>query len=350
MVMQTGRLQYNPERKLTATKTYIDVCNGDADGLCSVIQWRLYAPRDARLVTGLKRDIELLQRVSAISGDEVLVCDLSMRRNCQALMHLLNNGVKVTYFDHHEAGEIPVHPLLKVHIDLASDVCTCLLMDRYLGGRFRGWAIVGTYGDNLIHVADALATQFGLSMTDRQRLRMLGESINYNAYGDSEQDAYIAPADLYRALIGYPDPLDFLSQESLGQELEKQRLQDLRQAQDIAPYWQDGGSMVYLLPDAPWSRRIIGSLGNMLAISHPSQAHALLKQTVRGDFQVSVRAPLDTPHGAAYFARLFGGDGRAASAGIDHLPVQQLPLFIQAFSEAAWTDSTTSSFWLERLD
>jgi hypothetical protein len=100
--------------------------------------------------------------------------------------------------------------------------------------------------------------------------------------------------------------------------------------------------MVYLLPDAPWSRRIIGNLGNILANSHPHHAHALLKKTVAGDLLVSIRAPLDAPHGAAYFARLFGGDGRAASAGIDHLPSRQLPLFIQAFSEAPWSETATS--------
>jgi hypothetical protein len=34
-----------------------DVCNGDADGLCAVRQWRMYQPVAAILVTGLKREI-----------------------------------------------------------------------------------------------------------------------------------------------------------------------------------------------------------------------------------------------------------------------------------------------------
>ena len=38
-----------------------DVCNGDADGLCAVLQWRLAHPEPATLVTGLKRELELLQ-------------------------------------------------------------------------------------------------------------------------------------------------------------------------------------------------------------------------------------------------------------------------------------------------
>jgi len=101
----------------------VDVCNGDADGLCALVQWRLHEPQvAASLVTGLKRDIELLDRVQAARGDSVLVCDLSMRRNRRALMRLLDAGVRVRYFDHHEAGDIPLHPLLEAHIDVASDV------------------------------------------------------------------------------------------------------------------------------------------------------------------------------------------------------------------------------------
>lgn len=333
---------------LRKTRNYIDVCNGDADGLCSVIQWRLHAPRDARLVTGLKRDIELLERVTARPGDKMLVCDLSMRRNRAALTRLLDSGAKVIYFDHHHAGMVPLHDLLETHIDLAPDVCTSLLIDRHLGGQFSAWAMVGAYGDNLVQVADDLGASIGLNGDDCRRLKTLGEAINYNSYGDSEQDAYIHPSDLYKVLIRYADPLDFLRQESLGHELDAQRQRDLLRAQEVAPYWQDCGSRVYLLPDAPWSRRIIGSLGNMLALSHPQQAHALLKQTASGDMLVSVRAPLDAPYGAAYFARLFGGDGRAASAGIDHLNTRQLPLFIQAFSEAPWADSASSAAWMER--
>ena len=43
----------------------IDVCNGDADGRCAVLQWRLHHPAPAALVTGLKREIELLERLYA---------------------------------------------------------------------------------------------------------------------------------------------------------------------------------------------------------------------------------------------------------------------------------------------
>ena len=46
----------------------IDVFNGDADGICALHQLRLAAPADSELVTGVKRDIALLERVAARLG------------------------------------------------------------------------------------------------------------------------------------------------------------------------------------------------------------------------------------------------------------------------------------------
>ena len=210
--------------------THIDVCNGDADGLCAVVQWRLHQPVTANLVTGLKRDIELLHHVQAQPGDHVLVCDVSMRRNRPALLRLLDRGVHVRYFDHHEPGGIVVHPLLDTHVNPASDACTSLLVDRFLGGAYQAGALVGAYGDNLTPMAHALAAGMGLGVEDRQRLQTLGESINYNAYGDSAQDVHIAPARLYEILIRYRDPLALVRNEPIAQELDALRQDDLAQA------------------------------------------------------------------------------------------------------------------------
>ena len=42
-----------------------DVFDGDADGLCALHQFWLKNPAPAKLVTGVKRDIKLLDRVEA---------------------------------------------------------------------------------------------------------------------------------------------------------------------------------------------------------------------------------------------------------------------------------------------
>ncbi|WP_341920844.1 hypothetical protein [Polaromonas sp. YR568] len=315
---------------------YIDVCNGDADGLCAVLQWRLQTPAPATLVTGLKRDIALLDRVQAGPGDEVLVCDVSLQRNRAALLRLLAAGARVRYFDHHAPPDVPDHPNLETHIDLDSQTCTSLLMDRHLGGAHRSWALVGAYGDNLTGVADTLAVQTGMNTEERDRLRMLGEAINYNAYGEEESDVFIAPARLYETLLRYRDPLDLLQHESIAQQLDALRRDDLRRAADLPPHWQNNHASATLLPDAGWSRRVIGCLANELARAEPEQAHAVLK-AVRGDaYVVSVRAPLSAAGGARELCRRFGGAGRAGAAGIDRLPAQDLDDFLEAFGATRW--------------
>ena len=315
-----------------------DVCNGDADGLCAALQWRLHEPAPATLQTGLKREIALLERVHANAGDEVNVFDLSMQRNRAALLGLLGAGVRVRYFDHHAVRDIPSHPLLEVQVDCTSDVCTSLLVDRRIGGAFRAWALVGAYGDNLAGVADRLAADSGIDSVDSTRLRRLGEAINYNAYGDNERDVCIAPARLYAVMARYRDPRDMLAHERIADEIDTRRRADLRQALAWPPHWQDAHGSVLVLPDAAWSRRVLGCFANELANGQPQHAHAVLKPhgAGTGAYAVSVRAPLALPSGADALCRRFGGGGRARAAGIDGLPADDLERFLEAFASTRW--------------
>lgn len=313
-----------------------DVCNGDADGLCAVLQWRLAHPQPATLVTGLKREIELLERVDAGAGDEVLVCDVSMQRNAAALQRLLQRGALVRYFDHHATGPIPAHPGLQAVVDTSPSLCTSLLMDRHLGGRHRRWALVGAYGDNLRAVAQALADAMGLTSEQNARLRTLGEAINYNAYGECEADVHIAPARLYAFLARHVDPLQAWEHEPVCRELDVRRQADLELARALAPHWQGRAGRVYLLPDAAWARRVSGCLANELASERPELAHAVATPRPSGGLRVSVRAPVASPFGAQQLCSRFGGSGRAGAGGIDALPLQVLERFVAEFSAARW--------------
>jgi hypothetical protein len=314
-----------------------DVCNGDADGLCAVRQWRLHEPRPAVLITGLKRDTDLLAKVPLSAAREVLVCDISIRRNRPALDRLLAAGVPVRYFDHHATGgELPVAEHFEAHVEAGGRTCSCLLMDRRLGGCYRDWALVGAYGDNLGAVADALSAETGLDEDRRDRLRRLGELINYNAYGDSRRDVRMVPERMHALMLRYRHPLELLASEPVFERIERQREDDLARAQSQEPVCGVASGQVTILPDAPWSRRVIGSLANAQANASPARAHAVLKALAGGGYRVSVRAPLATPDGAAELCARFGGSGRAAAAGIDKLPAAQLDAFIEAF-QAAWS-------------
>ena len=127
----------------------IDIFNGDADGICALVQLRHAEPGESRLVTGVKRDIQLVDQVEYSAGDEVTVLDISFDKNRDGVARALQAGARIRYFDHHFAGEIPESDELDVHINTASDVCTSMLVDQFLQGAFRGWAVVGAFGDNL---------------------------------------------------------------------------------------------------------------------------------------------------------------------------------------------------------
>jgi hypothetical protein len=167
-------------------------------------------------------------------------------------------------------------------------------------------------------------------------LRQLGEAVNYNAYGDDERDVCIAPAQLFERMVRHADPLAFFEGDPIARRLDEQRRADLAQAAALEPHWQGDRASVLLLPDRPWSRRVIGCLANELAQADPQRAHAVLKQRAQGGLVVSVRAPLDAPGGANELCRRFGGGGRARAAGIDSLPAQQLDAFVEALAQHHW--------------
>lgn len=196
---------------------HYDVFNGDADGICALHQLRLAKPLRSVLITGVKRDVALLSRVPVKRDSSVTVLDIALDTNRTALLALLEHGVRIEYFDHHFAGAIPEHSDLSTYIETAPDICTSILVDRHLGGQHRLWAIVGAYGDNLAHAAQTLAESRRLRSGQVEQLRELGESLNYNAYGDSEADLLIHPAKLYEMLRAYADPLQFAANEPIAQ-------------------------------------------------------------------------------------------------------------------------------------
>lgn len=326
----------------------VDVFNGDADGLCALHQLRLAEPPaaadDVRLVTGLKRDIALLPQVvpwlegapAAAGETEVTVLDLSLDRDRAALGRVLAMGARVRYFDHHFAGTVPAHPHLQAVLDPAPEVCTSVLVDRHLGGRFRPWTVVAAFGDNLAAAARSLAAPLRLDAPRLQALRVLGEALNYNGYGDCEADVAIHPRELCLQLHRFADPWVFHA-TPVAHRLVEQRRGDLEAAQGGAPLFAEEGCAAYLLPAQPWSGRVIGTFANELANSAPQRAHAVLKANADGTFAASVRAPLLAPLGADALCRAFpGGGGRAGAAGIDRLEGGALDRFLAAFRRATW--------------
>lgn len=312
--------------------TLFDAFNGDADGLCALHQMRLAEPAESTLVTGVKRDIGLLKKIDAQAGDSILALDIAVEKNAAALAALLEKGVKVRWFDHHNPGELPKHANFQATIDTSAEVCTSLLVDRFLGGRHRIWAVAAAFGDNLHESARRAAEPLGLSDAQLARLRELGECLNYNGYGESLEDLHFHPADLYRVLSSYVDPFAFIEEAPEFRTLSQGYAADMAQAAAIQPCEARASGAVVLLPNAAWARRVSGVYANDLATAYPERAHALLTRSPAGHYVVSVRAPLRDRRGADELCQRFeSGGGRKAAAGINVLPEARIPDFIAAF-------------------
>ena len=314
---------------------YIDVFNGDADGICGLHQLRLADPRpDARLVTGVKRDIRLLDKLTGVQHADITVLDISMDSNRQGLLALLEAGCRVLYVDHHFCGDIPATPDLQAHIDPNPDICTSLIVDRLLAGRYRTWAVAGAFGDNLQEAARQAAATLSLSSDQITKLQELGELLNYNGYGPTVADLHVPPDELYRAVMPYSDPLEFYENGAVLARLRQGYLSDMQLATKFPPVQDSGGGRIFELPAESWARRVSGVFSNQKAQERPDLAHALLIMNDDGTYRVNVRAPLQNKHSADTLCLAFPtGGGRAAAAGVNNLPKEELQEFLKKFDE-----------------
>lgn len=173
----------------------------ECEGALRCFQWRCRrhtcltaitfgAAIKSQLISGIKRDIALLQQVPSEQASSVTVLDISMDKNQAALEGLLDHHVPTTYIDHHKASSIPNSQYLDAHIDLDANTCTALIVDKLLQGQFRLWAVAAAYGDNMLASAEALASTLGLSDEQRRLLNELGTLINYNATVKARRPAF----------------------------------------------------------------------------------------------------------------------------------------------------------------
>jgi len=314
---------------------YIDVFNGDADGICALIQLRRLTPQKSRLVTGIKRDINLLKQVDGEPDTHITVLDISLEKNATDVQRLLQQGASINYIDHHRIGEDITHANLKIDIDLSADTCTSLIVDKQLLGRYRAWAITAAFGDNLFDIAMMLGQESGFSQQELDLLKELGIYINYNGYGETVADLFFDPAELYQKLALFDTPFEFLQHDKTTfTTLAQGYRNDMTLAEQSPIIHQTNDLTVIELPNEKWAKRVSGVFGNELANREPDKAHAIITNKADGHYLVSVRAPLNRKFGADELVSQFPtGGGRKAAAGINSLPKDMLASFIAAFEQ-----------------
>lgn len=314
---------------------YIDVFNGDADGIFSLIQLRKEKPiakEQQLLITGVKRDISLLKKICRLqaTGSNITVLDVSFDKNSKEIEHLLSCADSIFYCDHHQADTLFKHERLTSLIDTAPTVCTALLMNKYLDNAQPLWAITAAYGDGLDKSASQLADQFGVSDNEKLHLKQLGELVNYNGYGASVDDLHFKPESLYQELMKYDspfevvfDPISPFALLNAGYET------DLACAREVESLSNSSVLTAVQLPSVNWAARISGSYGNILAAENPYKAVVIATTNADGGLTISLRAPKCNPYGAANIcSRYDTGGGREGAAGINSLPQVDLVGFI----------------------
>jgi len=304
------------------------VFNGDADGLISQHLLYLAGKTPELRITGLKRDIALLGRLPEGYAGDVHVLDLSFKTNAEAArLFLQKSPGTLTWYDHHESGELPDSPRLKAHIHATQGQCTALIANGVLGHAYPLWAAAAAFGDNVTASAEALLQGRDLSEVDRTDLKNLGELLNYNAYGEAG-DTLFQPLELAGEMEHYRDALDFYRDGDRFHRLSRQLADDARQSESLGPWKSQGQAHVYLVPNAPWARRFGATWMNRLIRAHGDQAFAIFQEKTQGGYLVSLRAPQSGPlakwSASAFAGQYPTGGGRVQAAGINHLPQELL--------------------------
>ncbi len=272
--------------------------NGDADGICSMVQWGLVHGIEGNRITGVKRDIMLLDRINPEKGDEVIVMDISHARNEKRALEISSSGIAITWFDHHLAGDLGNE--IQSFIDTSSNVCTAKLVEKFLGIS-SDWSEVALHGD-------------GLSKHSvKPELKELGELLNYNGYGASLEDLHFHPDELLQLCLNSKTPEEFIKTETF-RILKNGFASDMENCESIGP-----NNGIFLLPNLPWARRSVGVFAHR--IFEKLGGTQVIAIDMGEHLQVSIRGE----SGIGELCAKFGGGGRQTAGGIDSLPKNLIP-------------------------
>lgn len=311
-----------------------DFFNGDADGIISLHQYRMLVPNESVKFTGVKRDVELLRHVleQDICHQLLNVFDVSMKSNHIHIIEALRNCNHMRWFDHHDPGDFDYGNDVRSVIDTDPNTCTAIIVDEYISRKYTDWTIAAAYGDNLHKTAKRIGSH--LSDEQHQTLKHVGEVINYNGYGRTEQDLIAHPLDVFNDLHEYVSPFEYADTSELFAKIDAQMLLDQDEVNNSVTLLDKTFGKVVRLPDSISSIRYSGIYSNQLATDNPDMAFVILT-TVPHGYRASIRAPLNRPTGAGALASQFNtGGGREKAAGINLLKEDQLETLFDKFEQA----------------
>ena len=314
--------------------TNYDVFNGDTDGIFAWHQLRLTHPRDAEIVTGVKRDVNLASKVNAEEGDLVTIMDVSHAKNRKDVQRILDSGAIIEYFDHHDPKELIEHPNITYHINTEPNISTGLIVNSHVNGQNRLWSIATAFGDNHLDLAMNMAKSESLSDEQVLILKQIGLVVNYNSYGQTIEDLFYSHEEIAEAARACgSDIFKFLEQGDIFSTLLENFNADMSSAVCQEPFSISENGVIYTLPNEAWTHRIMGSFSNHLVSTNKNLACAIAVLNSDGTYRISVRSSINNPHGAGNLCGNFGGGGREKAGGINNLPASDMNTFKEEFDK-----------------
>ena len=309
-----------------------DLFNGDADGIISVHQYRMFKPKKTNLVSGIKRDVTLLRHCDSIKNTKINVFDISVLSNEEYIDSILKKNNKIIWYDHHETGGRVSADNIKISVDTDPNTCTNIIVDKTLGGIYRPWTICGAFGDNLHDKANELNISF--NEEQMKIFQEVGETLNYNGYGLKIEDLNAHPKDVLLDLMNYESPFEYHSKSELFNKIKNQMKLDREKLESSEVLYRSHAGEVLLLPPGQEATRYSGIFSNKKSTDNPDLAFAIITHGNNNTYRVSIRSPQNNPFGASELALRFpSGGGREKAAGINELKKVDLKKFIYNFCQ-----------------
>ena len=163
-------------------------------------------------------------------------------------------------------------------------------------------------------------------------LKQIGLVVNYNSYGQTVEDLFYTPEEIAEAVKACgSDIFRFTEQRDIFSTLLENFSADMSSAVCQEPYSIGENTVIYTLPNEPWTHRIMGSFSNHLVSTNKDLACAIAVLNSDGTYRISVRSSINNPHGAGDLCKKFGGGGREKAGGVNNLDESELDNFKKEF-------------------
>ena len=165
-----------------------------------------------------------------------------------------------------------------------------------------------------------------------RELKEIGETLNYNGYGNQESDLTVHPKDVYLDIQKYKSPFQYKKLSEIYNKINTQMKSDETELNSSEILHTSKTGNIILLPT---QKHLLDTriYSNKQTTDNPSKAFAILTNINEDTYRISIRSPKNNPVGASKLALSFPTSGGREKdlVKINELPKTELKNFIEKF-------------------